>query len=597
MTTRGRLAFVLMACGCYRSPHEVQRDWADKMTPKPFVAPQRAPPRFTVKVRAFVDGQYVSQSAHWQDRVQALIDRANAVSDASFGARFELLGISAWDHPELQALAPLLEQLRTEHPADDADLVVGFTSSLQIFTSTFEDLGMAELFGHHAVLRGIDQREQSDVILNELRTLSVDERVAVVHARIEHEETAVFLHEWGHCSGAIHDRSLEFIMSPIYSDKERDFSPAGKTSIQLALKHQRGDREAWLTEARAHLTSLPPSALARGVDEQIAAMFSSADGGTRMPAAGADPRPLAEADRKLFNIAVEKQRDGRAADAFGTLSSLLERYPKNPMVHTFACNLAIAARRADAAEWCTAAMEIAADDPRPAIALAWLRADSGQLPGARDAALEAKRRAALGKREPGLQAELGQALLRLGFLAYGEEEARRAELTRPAQEVLEAIARQRHSLSLPAGALPPDEEAAFYEAWQKAAGELHGRRGDSRASAAALVKQYPRLAGAWTLSCEMHLALGFSGDARGHCGRALQLDPASPRAHYLLACIDESERRRADAVGHLEKSIASDDSNEDAWRRLAALYQATHMDAARSTLLDKYQARFGRPLR
>ena len=182
----GALLATVAACGL-RTPEQRERDWAESMTPKPLVregAPA-VPVRFTVRVKALVDDQYVSQNPQWDARVRALIARASALSEAKLGARFELVGIGHWEHPDLRSLEPLLEQLRGEAPEGDADLVVGFTSSLQLFTATFEDLGMAHLFGHHAVLRGIDQHEQSDVILNDLKRLSIEEKVAVVRARVE----------------------------------------------------------------------------------------------------------------------------------------------------------------------------------------------------------------------------------------------------------------------------------------------------------------------------------------------------------------------------------------------------------------------------
>ena len=122
---------------------------------------------------------------------------------------------------------------------------------------------------------------------------------------------------------------------------------------------------AWVRflEAQRHLQSLPRSALADGAEHVIADMFGGADGGTPAPAL-AEERPLSEADRKLFNIAVEKQHDGRSADALGTLSALVTRYPKNPMVRTFACNLALQTKASDALEQCSAAMEASARPTR-----------------------------------------------------------------------------------------------------------------------------------------------------------------------------------------------------------------------------------------
>src|SRR3954463_14343307 len=136
MTRAAWAALACLLCACwYKTPEQRQRDWAQAMTPKRFEehgAVEDAAARYTVRVRALVDQKYVSQNPRWEDRVRSLVGRASTVAQERFGARFELLSVGAWDHPELNALEPLLQQLRTEHPAEDADLVVGFTSSLQL---------------------------------------------------------------------------------------------------------------------------------------------------------------------------------------------------------------------------------------------------------------------------------------------------------------------------------------------------------------------------------------------------------------------------------------------------------------------------------
>ncbi len=145
-----RLCALLMlsACGWWRTPEMAQRDWAQKMTPKLAApAPAQAAAKYTLRIRALVDSRYMSQNPHWEQRVRSLVERASRLAEGRFGARFELVAVGAWDHPDSDVLPPLLENLRAEHPTGDADLVIGFTSSLQIFTSSFEDVGLAYMFG------------------------------------------------------------------------------------------------------------------------------------------------------------------------------------------------------------------------------------------------------------------------------------------------------------------------------------------------------------------------------------------------------------------------------------------------------------------
>jgi hypothetical protein len=589
-----RLAWLTLIwfCACELTQAQRQRDWAKAMTPPALGAVTTVPHQANLRLRIAVDPQYISQNPGWEARVRAIVDRANALSESRFGAHFEIVAIGPWQHNASSALEPLLDQLVADVPAEGEDLVVGFTSSLPLFTATFEDLGVARIFGRHAVLRGIDQHAQADVIMRDLTRLDDSEKLAVVRARVEHQETSVFLHEWGHCSGAMHDRDVSFIMSPQYKDSHREFSPQSQRSIELALQH-RADRHAWLEAARVHLTSLTVSSLAPGVPEQIARIFDRGDAGT----AAVEVRPLSEVDRELFNRAVQKQNERRKEDALAMLLPLMQRYPRHPLVQTFACSLFAAVKPADVETRtvCRTAMDVDALDPRPAMSLAWAHLQTKENASMREATLEARRRAALRKREAAVQTELAELLGRGGFLTWAEEELALAELYVPAQEVQGTLTRQRRTFGLATGALAPGDESAYVEGWLAIADDLHSRRNvRGRERGIAFARTYPRVAGAWTLSCEAQLALGFSGDARPACGKALALDPSATRAHYLLGLMDENERQRASAVAHFEKCL--DDGNADVFGRLARLYSALKMDSALATLRQKYQQQFGKPL-
>jgi hypothetical protein len=91
--------------------------------------------------------------------------------------------------------------------------VVGFVSSLRVFTAAQEDLGRACMFCRHFVLRGMFSAAESDAIDRALPLLSCAERENLARERRIHKETALFLHEWAHTLGAFHDRSPRSVMA------------------------------------------------------------------------------------------------------------------------------------------------------------------------------------------------------------------------------------------------------------------------------------------------------------------------------------------------------------------------------------------------
>src|SRR5207253_2515946 len=141
------------------------------------------------------------------------------------------------------------------------------------------------------------------------------------------------------------------------------------------------------------------------------------------------------------------------------------------------------------------------------------------------------------------------------------------------------------SSDLPLASDAPTAEAAdasekFTEGMRATIEELRAKRTAKAIERAfALTRDFPKQPASWALACEAQLPVAPT-QARAACNQAAQLDPSMGRPHYLLAVLDEQSGRRGDAIAHLEKAVAGEPSNTDAWQRLGRLYRGLRMTAA-----------------
>src|SRR5258706_10226731 len=103
------------------------------------------------------------------------------------------------------------------------------------FPTSIHYLGMARLFGHHFVLRGLHDPAEVEAIARGFGELPQNERDALVNERKQHKEVVIFLHEWGHTLGAIHERSPSSIMNPSYAATQSHFGDADARLVEVAL--------------------------------------------------------------------------------------------------------------------------------------------------------------------------------------------------------------------------------------------------------------------------------------------------------------------------------------------------------------------------
>jgi TonB family protein len=259
-------AFVLLlACaGGLADPETVQRGWSEVLAPAPVrpgagaadPAPQRV-----LRIRAFADAEFQATTPRWRERIAEQVTRSNAVVGPEFGVRLVLDSVRPWGRGarggSLESIA--VELMRLD-PAADVDWVVGFAGPVPEDTGAFhESVGLAEMFGRHFVVRAMQSAADVALIDASYDQLTPERRQAIAREQRIHREQAVFLHEWAHTLGAVHECEDKWIMTREYSLLQSSFSPRSARFVRLGLQRRgaagaAGLREwarAWRAEAQA----------------------------------------------------------------------------------------------------------------------------------------------------------------------------------------------------------------------------------------------------------------------------------------------------------------------------------------------------------
>ena len=184
-----------------------------------------------VRIRVWADDAYRAQNLHWQQTFEDQIEHANEVLGGMFGVQL-VAELRTWSRAAPDAtLDDSLEALAQLDPGDDVLTVVGLTSSLAIVAARFEKLGVAEVGGHHMILRGyadLEERKTFDRLFTELRQ---EERELLYQARRRHKTTGVLLHELGHNLGAEHVPDEDTLMHEAYSEHASKFDPHSRAMM------------------------------------------------------------------------------------------------------------------------------------------------------------------------------------------------------------------------------------------------------------------------------------------------------------------------------------------------------------------------------
>ena len=267
----------VMHFGSGKTAKEAQHDRAAQLTP-PTLATDHAwsGDIATVKVRVYADEQFRSQNVHWQEAFDGELAYANDVLRAEFGIKL-VPEYREWPrHAPGESLEDALRELEQLDPGRDVMTVIGLTSSLSLVSATFEQLGLAELGGHHLVVRGYADVFERQMFDRAFHALTADEREAMYFARRKHKTAALLLHELGHTYGAEHTDISDSIMSALYSDRSSAFDPASRRVIRATLDerlHRAAPATATETATATHTAPVTHATVQIVVDAKGTAMI------------------------------------------------------------------------------------------------------------------------------------------------------------------------------------------------------------------------------------------------------------------------------------------------------------------------------------
>ncbi|HEY6003992.1 MAG TPA: matrixin family metalloprotease [Anaeromyxobacter sp.] len=609
-------------CGMFRTQKDVQRDYAKTLQPAPM--PEAAAPPATVRelsVRIYADDDYRADLIRWRARIDAQLERANRVIEAQLAVRLVPRSIEAWPHSgRAKKLSESLSDLVEAQPGADADWVIGFVSSSEVFSGSHEQLGMAQAFGRYFVLRGMVSFEEGDAFRRALDKLPDAERDALLHERELHRETAVLLHEWGHTLGAFHERAPDTLMSSMYGRSSSAFSATAVRVIALGLARRTStapaDRAAWASEYRAEVER---SRAAAWDEEEVkkaleAARWLEATGGH--PATGAiardtrrKPAPAAPAgdasnpraaDAAALTQAELSDRMGDPVRAWKLVEPIAAHLRDRGPLQQYACHLR---RRADpraaATTECRGAKALG---PRAAaILFSRVLVELGDRAGAAKAAIRAEESftSAAPPPPPAEWSELAGVLARLDACSAAERAASRAG-AKGAPGVVSYCTRtrQRAALLTRDAGVEPAREPEYVEAVLR--GRAHaekGRLAPARSIAETLESSFPAAPGGPLLRCLVEAQGGDPAAARRACAAADRGPPWPYEPPYVLGVLAGWDGRWPDARDQLRRALERDDHDRDVWARLAHAHEKLGEKDDLEKLAVRYRTRFGSALR
>lgn len=245
-----RLAVLCLATSCMtpvmqfgegKSAKQAQRETMSDFTPARLVVDTKWQGEVTTRtIRVYADDQYRTQNVKWQQTFDGTVELANVVLAPLFGLRLQAQ-YRKWDrNVPGSTLANDLEALAAQDPGTDVFAIVGLTSALPLVSATFDELGIAQLGGHHLMVRGYADLEERKLYEDAFRDLMPEERELALEQRRQHKTAVVLLHELGHNLGVDHDAEEDVIMSAGYSHRATKLSPRSHEIMLKAIDARLG---------------------------------------------------------------------------------------------------------------------------------------------------------------------------------------------------------------------------------------------------------------------------------------------------------------------------------------------------------------------
>jgi len=526
----------------WKSPVTREREAAGQIAPggldlSPAV-PHTTEPRL-IRVRVYADSDYRAVVLRWQARLRAQFGRVNAVAQAVFNVSFEIESLHDWDRSHGgAAFDAISKELVALDEAREVDLVLGLVTPARGVATAMHQVGSAYTPGRHIVMRGLDDEEEGRAIDAAYHLLSADERSRLYSDRRAHKEVVLFLHEWGHSAGLLHEEDRAMIMNPVYDQRQSGFSDFDKQVLALVVDKRLAHRDQLFPE-QAELVALYEKAPAEvGSDKERAQLLDRLRSapGPRSPSPPAQEARggLPPVDAQAFNDAVAAAKANRPEQAWQAFAPLMQRLrdkPGTPEQWTRIAQLAVAI-------------------------------------GALSAAEEA-----------------------IGRVPRGA-----ADIEKVAADV-ESI---RQHMALPPArksGLAPEQEPAYVAAFRTTADRLaSGDLAAARAQVKTFAATFPDSAGADLLTCELEARANHAAIANQRCEAALAKYRFAQRAHVLLGLLAARAGRAALAEQHLQAAIHMDPRDSSAWRELARLFRAQRAHGRLDELGRRYEATFATPL-
>jgi hypothetical protein len=311
-------------------------------------APSPDAGRRTWRVRLRPTAQYLAQTVNAPKQMADLLEDANGVLEPALALHLDMDRLQPWSRDAEDKLGVALAALRTDDPGDDVELVVGMVGGLSRQTDSFHEVGMADMPGKHLLVRAAARADEHDAIDRSFYELSEDTRAQMIRLRKRHRALAVFLHEVGHCLGAVHERDVDSLMNPAYEPKMSGFGDGALALMRVALDG--GDRAAVARGQLALLRgdSFPTWSPAERDEEatRLQAVLDSTPSAAKTRTADtiapkvAAPPELSPGDAERFARAQQALQASSARTAYAQAKPLFEAYPNSLAVQDLRCSLA-----------------------------------------------------------------------------------------------------------------------------------------------------------------------------------------------------------------------------------------------------------------
>jgi tetratricopeptide (TPR) repeat protein len=593
------LVLVTLLSGCAITPRSQQQERVRSLMPATVERPATGQvTSLVLRVRARVAEDYQSQVMRPDETISSQFARLNEYTEPAMGVRFELVEVRPWSHRSGQALVDSLSALEAADPADDVDLVMGWVSGLTIVELSLDKLGVARLGGRHAVMRAIDDRAEAEAFKAAFTALDLEERETLSRARRRHKELTLLIHEWAHTLGAPHDGHQSGCLFPMYTEQQAGFHPETlRVLTTLAeVQYQRPTPARAAARIRDALDAAPSDLF---ITSELAPWRASLDAVARNASAVRAPsHSLGPAGAGLDDVR-RALRAGELARARELLAPLLPS--GEPMALELSCVLELQTNPGAALPACRRASELPNASGEAFLRLAGAAFAAKDSETGRPALLRAFRAFTEAPATP------PDAWLRLAQVAHSgscvtvvEQAAPRLSSASDTTFFSSWARTTRRWVGLSATTTSKSApcEGPFVETFRLAETAVRERRFTPVAQAVARLREdAPTAGGPAVLECERAFMQGQLALAQIRCGAALTTDPELTLAHYVLGLVHEVLSEWPRAIKRYVRVLELDDSIRDVWSRLAAAYTRTRNTAASKALAERYQARFGEPLR